>query len=176
VCARARCCCHYARHLWLSVPAAHIRFCPCRFVRAAQWLCDAVSARLLGLLLTVDFRMIPPPLPYTPSQKHVAEKRNFTTQPSKKGTGYGYAAVTLSALPEYKTSPYKNEVALAKKAAVVAKKKRMAGALKLNAPAIGGTFSKDKTIFGPPAKTPRTCTHLRASCPKDQAFQGTLFA
>lgn len=89
-------------------------------------------------------------------QKYHAEKRNFTTQPPKKGTGYGYAAVTLSALPEYKTSPYKNEEVLEKKAAIQAKQKMVAGALKLNAPVVGGTFTEDKTVFGP-TKMPRKC-------------------
>jgi len=87
--------------------------------------------------------------------KHVAEKRNFTTNPAKKGTGYGYNAVTIGKPHEYKTSPYKADQAAARKAATAAKNKQVAGALRLNGPKLGGTFTDDKTAYGPPAKMPK---------------------
>ena len=32
--------------------------------------------------------------------------RNFTTNPPKKGTGYGYLGVTIGATPKYTPDPY----------------------------------------------------------------------
>lgn len=74
--------------------------------------------------------------------KHESPKRNFTTNPGKKGTGYGYLAVTIGKFPDYKTSPYD---ALHQKEAKAAKaaKAKMVGStpFKLMNPEEGGVFT-----------------------------------
>lgn len=76
--------------------------------------------------------------------KYQSPKRNFTTNPSKKGSGYGYLEVTIGQFPKYQGSPYMAEQTKERKAAKAAKAKMVgAGAFKLNAPDEGGLFTKD---------------------------------
>lgn len=82
-----------------------------------------------------------------------SEKRNFTTFPAKKGTGYGYNDVTIGKPYEYKTSPYKNDEVQEKKRAKEARKRIVAGPFRLNAPTSGRVFTKNPyATVKPPGK------------------------
>jgi hypothetical protein len=51
------------------------------------------------------------------------EKRNFTTRPGKKGSGYGYANITIGTDYEYISDPFDTAIQLAKKERVQLKEK-----------------------------------------------------
>eukprot|EP00041_Stephanoeca_diplocostata_P009201 m.139907 g.139907 ORF g.139907 m.139907 type:complete len:306 (-) comp17646_c0_seq1:118-1035(-) len=78
-----------------------------------------------------------------PRKSYESPKRNFTTFPAKKGTGYGYNNVTIGKTPEYKPSPYKSEELQEKKLHRESKKKIVAGPFKLNGPNTGDVFTKN---------------------------------
>lgn len=91
-----------------------------------------------------------------PQRKPEKEKRNFTTTPGKKGSGFGYVDVTIGEFPKYKSSPFEADKAKERALAKAAKKKMISQApFKLNGPDGGGVFTKDPYKSSkplPPAK------------------------
>lgn len=76
-------------------------------------------------------------------RKSGPEKRNFTTAPSKKGSGFGYADVTLNKFPEYKSTPFDAALKKERQLAKAARTKKVGGDLKLGGPDGGSVFDKD---------------------------------
>lgn len=79
-----------------------------------------------------------------PKPKYKPEQRNFTTAPSKKGTGFGYVDVTIGKFPEYKSTPFGAELKKERAQNKASKSKMVTSSpFKLNAPEGGDTFQKD---------------------------------
>ncbi|CAB4010018.1 Hypothetical predicted protein [Paramuricea clavata] len=58
--------------------------------------------------------------------------RNFTTNPAKKGTGYGYLGVTIGPTPKYTPDPYERAKEIRNKDQDMSIKVRKGGAFRLN--------------------------------------------
>ncbi|XP_063725989.1 cilia-and flagella-associated protein 96-like isoform X2 [Symsagittifera roscoffensis] len=63
---------------------------------------------------------------------HTAPPRNFTTQPGKKGTGYGYVDVSIGKLPGYQSDNYERAKDQFRKENEAAKSRMKGGSFKLN--------------------------------------------
>ncbi|XP_028405049.1 UPF0602 protein C4orf47 homolog [Dendronephthya gigantea] len=84
--------------------------------------------------------------------------RNFTTNPPKKGTGYGYLGVTIGQTPKYMTDPYERAKEIRKGDHEKSIKVRKGGAFRLNLhPRTyfdGNPYKSDKPL--PPLKEGKT--------------------
>lgn len=73
---------------------------------------------------------------FSPGQRtmkaYTAPPRNFTTNPAKKGTGYGYTDVTIGKLPNYQSDNFERARDIHRKETELAKKQMKGGSFKLN--------------------------------------------
>ncbi|XP_013386617.1 UPF0602 protein C4orf47 homolog isoform X2 [Lingula anatina] len=87
-------------------------------------------------------------------QGYKAPGRNFTTNPAKKGTGYGFISVTIGDYPKYSTEQYEKGKILQKRENEAHRKALKGGAFRLNmhpkAYFDGNPFMSDRPL--PPAK------------------------
>lgn len=67
-----------------------------------------------------------------PTKKCKNESKNVITNPGKKGTGFGYVAVTLGKYPPYQPDPFDTHRELTRKEIAAHKSAMRAGAFKLN--------------------------------------------
>lgn len=63
---------------------------------------------------------------------YISPGRNFLTNPSKKGTGYGFVNITIGDAPQYSSEPYDNGKELMKKAHEKSQLMNKGAAFKLN--------------------------------------------
>lgn len=100
-----------------------------------------------------------------PGPKYVQPKRNFTTFPGKKGTGYGYTHVTIGKLPEYKSSPYDAARAKEVKEAKAARGKVVGAPFKSNNPDSMRLFDKNPMRSAPLGKAKKIAPAKKITVP-----------